>query len=96
MATGVRCDAISTYASVFTYATFYWWEGFPFHFINDKRELFQAVTVSILLYSCTNWTQAKCLKKKTRWQLQTEWDKKVTKSSSAIHIVIVKDQWPSL
>ena len=35
-----------------------------------KRNFFQAVTVSILLYGCTAWTLTKCIEnKKDRWEL---------------------------
>ena len=37
-----------------------------------SREFLQAVTVSILLYGCTTWTQTKRLEKKVRWELHKD------------------------
>ena len=34
-----------------------------------KRDFFQAVAVSVLLYGCSTWTQMKRLEEKTRWEL---------------------------
>ena len=35
-----------------------------------KREFFQVVTISVLLYGCTTWTRTKRLKKKLNKQLK--------------------------
>ena len=34
-----------------------------------KREFFQDVDASVLLYSCTTWTQRKQFEEKARWKL---------------------------